>query len=256
MINQAEKHRRTNRSWLLCLLVASLLSMLNACAVYHPQTVDIPLLDHRSDLRIDAAASLTEAGQLDGNLSAAYALTDHIAVQGFGNFTKEQFFVQGALGTYFPLGSGWVAEGYAGYGWGHGTAHSLHPLFSDTREDINGRLDASYNMEFLQLNIGRNAKIVDFGLGLKTGLLSHHTIDSCYYAWGEAYDMNNGMLHFNEHHWLLEPQLFVRLGSENVKFTVRLGYCWMQDTELLTRHFPIHRFNIGFGVNFRLGERR
>ena len=240
----------------LFLLLAILAGLFGSCAVYHPQTNDIPLLDHRNDFRIDGGISVTEAGQLDGNLSAAYAITDHLAVQGFCDFTQEgRHFLQGALGAYFPLGSGWVTEAYAGYGTGYGIAHNLHPFFSDTREDIRGRLDAHYGMEFLQLNIGRNARIVDFGLGLKAGLLSNRTEDSCYYAWGEIYDMNNGTLHFNEHHLLLEPQIFVRVGGEKVKVSLRVGYCWMQDIEPLSRHFPIHRLNAGIGLNFRIGKR-
>jgi hypothetical protein len=57
------------------------------CAVYHPQTADIPLIDHKGDLRIDAGASLIPSV----HSTFSYGLTKRIALQAFGssglNFT-------------------------------------------------------------------------------------------------------------------------------------------------------------------------
>ncbi len=75
--------------------------MMTSCIVYHPQTIDIPLIDKKSDLRIDAGISLVPSAH--GTVS--YGLTDKIAVQTFGSIgSDDRYYFQGAVGYFKDLG--------------------------------------------------------------------------------------------------------------------------------------------------------
>lgn len=78
-------------------------------AVYQPQAVDIPLINKKNDLRIDAGISnLTSA-----NATISYGLTDKVAVQTFGSYQSgERYYFQGAIGLYKKQNIQQVMEWY------------------------------------------------------------------------------------------------------------------------------------------------
>ncbi|OFY62185.1 MAG: hypothetical protein A2V64_00960 [Bacteroidetes bacterium RBG_13_43_22] len=53
--------------------------MMTSCCVYHPQTIDIPLIKKKNDLRVDAGISFVPAV----HATISYGLTNKIAIQAF-----------------------------------------------------------------------------------------------------------------------------------------------------------------------------
>lgn len=106
--------------WLLVGLF-SLTIILTGCVVYQPQAVDIPLINKKKDLRIDAGISnLTSA-----NATISYGLTDKVAVQTFGSYQLgERYYFQGAIGLYKKQNIQQVMEWYGGFGYGQGDAYN------------------------------------------------------------------------------------------------------------------------------------
>ena len=146
----------------LVLAVVAVLLM-NSCAVYYPQTVDIPLIHRKNDFRFDGGLSL---GPPSLNTTLSYGLTQRWAVQVYGNIRPEESnHLQGALGYYKNLRNHKVFEVYTGVGGGRG-----YTSVSST----GGYLFNHYVLPFTQFNLGRlgteDAKL-EYGVGLKFGFL-------------------------------------------------------------------------------------
>ena len=105
----------------LTLGMMAMLFLVPSCVMYHPQSVDVPLINHKEDLRVDAAFSLTVLGlQPALNATVSYGFTDWNAAQFHVNWNgMKSFYVQPAVGAYKPFGGHFVLEGYAGYGFGY-----------------------------------------------------------------------------------------------------------------------------------------
>ena len=99
----------------------ALLPLLASCSIYHPQAVDMPLINHAGDVRVDANLSMSawlvpDATNL--NLTGSVGITDALAGQLHVNYGGDNAYVQAAPGIYFPVGENFVVETYAGFGYG------------------------------------------------------------------------------------------------------------------------------------------
>src|SRR5574340_24703 len=97
-----------------------LLLSISSCCVYHPQTVDIPLIKKKNDLRIDGGISLIPT--IHSTIS--YGLTNKIAIQVFGSTAgDERKYLQLATGLYKAYENQMAMELYTGFGYGYGDAY-------------------------------------------------------------------------------------------------------------------------------------
>ncbi|MDH5400416.1 MAG: hypothetical protein OEX02_19840 [Cyclobacteriaceae bacterium] len=208
--------------------------------VYHPQTVDIPLINHKKDLSIDAGLS----SGISVHGSVAYGLTEHIALQAFGSYgPDENHYFQGAVGVFKSFENNKIAELYSGYGYGYGDAYlDAHP----------GNLYGNYQQYFVQMNFGSlssSDRAADFGFGLKTGLFRSNFTDRNFYSLnfdGSQYST------YKDNSLLLEPGLFTRLGANRMKFTIKAGTCLMYKFTNRDKYIPYARKALSFGFNYSL----
>lgn len=229
------------------IFILACVSLLASCSVYHPQLADIPLMEEKGELRVDAAASMTELYAVKANLTATYAFADHLAVQAFGSLGEEQrYHIHGALGCFEAFDNHTVIELYGGAAKGFGFAENNWYI-------DDGRLDADYNLVFTQLNYGWvSPGDFDIGMGVRVGQLHNLTSDFSYY--GNYSNREVQTLSYDERSLLVEPVAFMRFGGEHVKVCFKMGFCWLSGASDIERHFPYHRFNFGVGINYSLGR--
>lgn len=218
--------------------------IMTSCMVYHPQTVDIPLIEKKNDLRIDAGVSVLPSAQA----TVSYGLTDKIAIQTFGSFgSDERYYFQGAVGRFKDLGNQKIMEIYSGFGSGYGSAH---------KDSNPGDLQGDYQLYFMQFNYGKNdCKFahMDYGFGVKTGLLHSSLTDrNYYYYYYGGYPTEAPYKTYLDNSFLIEPTIFVRLGGERLKFKFQVGSCWLYKFTNTEKSLPYSHLNIGLGLNYRL----
>ncbi len=101
--------------FLKIILFISYLVILNSCVIWHTQTPDIPLINTKKDLRVDASISFIPSAQA----TVSYGLTDKVAVQLYGNIgIHDRYYIQPSIGLYKKLKKRQVQEIYAGFGYG------------------------------------------------------------------------------------------------------------------------------------------
>lgn len=217
-------------------VAALVLAFTTSCSIYHPQAVDIPLINHAQDTRIDASLGLSVwviPDVFTFNTTVSYGFNDWLAGQAHINYGGDNVYAQLAPGAYFPLGEHAVFETYAGLGFGGAWRDDLDSRYaneSDTTHfktyDYSGR----YILPFIQGNIGWHdltAVHIDLGFGLKVGGYFPN-YDS------KKYD-NSGTIiagsetTYDNFNLLVEPQFIFRIGSENFKFNVKCGFSWLSD---------------------------
>lgn len=216
------------------------MQVMTSCIIY-PHTVDIPLIEKKNDMRIDAGISVIPSAQA----TVSYGLTDKIAVQTFGSIGPDElYYIQGAVGRFKDLGNHKIMEIYGGFGSGYGSAY-IH--------DNPGDLSGDYQLYFMQFNYGKNdCKFahLDYGFGVKTGLLHSNLIDRNYYYGG--YSAEVPYKTYLDNSFLIEPSVFVRLGGERLKFKFQVGGCLLYKFTNTDRSLPYYPLNIGLGLNYRL----
>ena len=221
----------------LILLFLSLI--LNSCGVYLPQSSDIPLINKKNDLRIDAGVSTIGTA---GTATVSYGVSNNLAVQGYGTIhTNDRYFFHGALGYYKNLKNRNVMEIYGGFGKGYGFSNN-----HDTQTDISG----NYQTYFAQFNFGKiggKTSLWDFGISMKPGLLHSNLVQETLLLDGSGSVISTPMTGNN---FFVEPSLFTRVGGEHVKLSIKLGGLYVRNSE--NRHFPYFLINLGVGLNFRL----
>ena len=231
-------------------------SILSGCSIYRPQSVDIPLLEQAGETRIDAAVGASAVVVLPDaftlNATGSHAFTDHIAGQVHANVGTGVYYLQAAPGVYTRLGSKGRLEGYAGLGFGGSMAQAGET--GSRRYDYDGH----YGLVFAQGNIGwRHLGPLEVGFGLKLGALLPR------FDYYEFHDEENPAAvtaheQYSTGNFLLEPQLQLRLGSDEVKFTTRLGFCWLSDLDgdgayfSSSDHFVHDMFTLSIGLCFTL----
>jgi hypothetical protein len=213
---------------------------LNACNVYTHQTVDIPLINKKKELRADAGISLKEL--FYGTIS--YGLTDKIALQTFFNKSYGfRFFFQNAVGYFRDLGNRNIMEIYSGFAFGYTDAGN---------HDVPTRLKGPYQLYFTQFNFGKidcQFANADIGIGIKAGYLHSNLQNSNFFTHYSPYFGSYEPLVVNS--FLLEPNAFVRIGGEKLKFSLKLGTCWRYQFTHKDKQLPIDKLNIGLGLNYR-----
>ena len=241
------------RSWAV---VAVFAMMVTGCSIYHPQSVDIPMINHAGDTRVDANVALSTwvlPDVLTAGATVSYGFNDWLAGQAHLNFGGDNVYGQVAPGAYLPLGEHGLLEGYVGMGMG-GAWRSRSVSSSDTSTynyDYSGR----FSIPFGQVNIGwhdLSAAHIDLALGLKAG--AYMPVFAFRRYSSESADVPTSTDVYTTPSALLEPQLMFRIGSESAKFCVRLSYAWLSDfySESGSGHFTADLFTLSAGVNFSL----
>jgi hypothetical protein len=166
-----------------------------SCIVYHPQTIDIPLISEKQDLRIDAGISIIPSA----HVTVSYGLTDKIALQTFGSIgPDDRYYFQGATGIFKKSGTQKVSEFYSGFGYGYGSAY---------RDSNPGDLYGDYQLYFIQYNYGKldcEFANMDYGFGLKVGYLHSNLTDYNYYNF---YSETGPFKTYNDNSFLIEPNI-------------------------------------------------
>ena len=236
--------------------------MLSGCVSYYPQTVDIPLIKEKGDIRVDAGMFFipdthpkenhvtTNAGDDATTISikrtlanaGAHAtfsagLTDVMAVQAYvsmdGQFRSH---LQGALGLFKSFGNNMVTELYGGYGYG------TSGFESNFRLDENNTLFGNYHLAFAQLNLGKTdwgSKHIDYGLGVKGG---HFFCNQEQFSEDPPIYQKNG--------WMVEPSVFFRFGNKKMKICTKINYLWTNSVAKEV-YYPL---SLSFGVNMHFGK--
>ena len=231
-------------------IIVTVLLFLNGCVAYYPQVVDIPMIKHKGDIRINAGgffipnlnATTDESGfhavsDVGFHETFSAGITDLLAVQSYlsvdGLF---RIHVQGALGVYKGFENNTVVESYSGFGYGNGFGSAL---FRESLKD-------NYYLAFTQFNIGKTnigAKHIDYGLGLKSGYLFTSLVETA------PLDNADNII-YKKDGWIIEPSLFFRFGGKRVKFCTTVNYLWTESI-IDKYYFPL---NVSMGVNIRIGK--
>jgi len=212
---------------------------ITGCSLYNPQTVDIPLINKRNDLRIDAGIS----SMISAHTTISYGLTKKIAVQTFGSIGSDHtYYFQGAVGYFKTFGNNKVMEIYTGMGHGYSYCYN----------DANpGSLYGNYNLYFTQVNYGKidgHFAHMDYGLSLKVGYMHSSLTDQNYYG---NYSDSGPFITYNDENLAMEPSAFLRLGGERLKFSLQLGSCGIYKFTNKDNHLPYSYINLGLGLNYR-----
>jgi len=230
-------------------IFAAALIFMSSCVAYYPQTVDIPLIRKKGDIRIDAGyffvpnlngtgnnnvdgdenkqvSLLVDAG---GHATFSAGVTDVLAVQAFASVdVVSRYHLQGALGLFKGFENKTVIELYGGYGYGSGFWNEAFQIRDN------------YQLAFTQFNIGKSdqgRRHIDYGLGVKGGYLFCNFDNQC----------NITTLHKKDG-WLVEPSVFFRFGGRKVKFCTKVNFLWT-NTIRKDYYYPV---NLSMGVNISL----
>ena len=214
--------------------------IMSSCCVYHPQTIDIPLIKNKNDLRIDGGISFVPTV----HATISYGLTNKIAIQAFGSTGSDyRKYFQIAPGIYKDFGNRRVMELYGGFGSGYGNAY---------KDSNPGRMYGNYQLYFLQYNLGKystKSGHVDFGFGIRTGYF-HSNLNEHNYYHDSPGSENEPFINYKENSILVEPLAFFRVGGEKVKFSLKVGGCKIIKLAHPDIYIPARNLNVGFGINF------
>lgn len=246
--------------------------LLNGCAVYYPQTTDIPLIKEKNELKVDGGISLYytngETSLLPAiNGTASYGLTDKIAVQISGNMmsghayysNRLQYLITGAIGLYkYNPTNDWTRELYVGLGNGYSTDYDYDSYHS-------GTLLGDYQIYYIQGNIGRKSvknKHFEYAFGLKLGLINTHFFVEDVYT----FTSQRSGQKYNELGAFIEPVISIKLGGERLKFNIKPSFCYMRTIIKTNDHYmsqfntykdyeyPYSPYAIGFSLNYRFSK--
>lgn len=214
------------------LLSVTLGMLFTGCSIYHPQSVDIPLINHDGDTRIDASAALSYwivPSTFTFNVTATHGFNDWFAGQLHGNYGGSNFYLQAAPGAYYPLGEHSVIEGYAGLGFGGAWSDDVESN-SESANKNHYAYSGRFLLPFAQANIGWHDLTrahIDLALGLKVGAympnFNYHELD------GNGDKIVASEYDYTTSNFLLEPQFMIRFGGEHLKVNLRTGFAWLSD---------------------------
>ncbi len=211
---------------------------------YIPQHAQVPLLEQRGEVQL--SAGMSTGGMLDATVSAG--LTDHVAAQmhlsgqpvqnlpGTGSM---------AVGYYRHIGAV-VAEAWLGMEQGTVGNRSYWTYTVEWTGSTTGR----YNLPFVQLDCGLRDLTplhIDCGVALRAGIMKP---DFTTTQWDET-GHETRRSSYGSGTKLVEPQLFVRMGWHNVKYSLQMG--WTLPTTVDYGTLPRKKFSLMTGVTFLLG---
>jgi hypothetical protein len=227
------------KKYFLFLFSIAVSVLLTSCSIYQPLVADIPLISKKNDLRVDAALTLLPSM----NATVSYGLTNKIALQVYGRNHGPDYYFQGAAGYYKELGNKITMEAYTGFGYGFGN--------SDIENGLR-LIEGNYQTYFEQFNIGKSnvgSLHLDYGIGLKLGLLHSNFYDTYNIVLINEQPIQ---ILYSDNSLLLEPTCFLRFGGEKLKFSIKLGYCWINKFTNINEYFPYDNLTLGVGLNYRL----
>ena len=230
-------NNRLMKSKIWTIITSMVLLLLIGCVSYYPQVVDIPLLQKKGDVKINAgyflAPNLDDALNLGVHSTISGGVTDVLAVQAYSSIDIIlRWHLQCALGLFKGFENNTVTELYGGWGFGTGGMWNVNMDF--------------YNLYFAQFNLGKanvGNKNVDYGLGLKGGFVA---IDYSKYN-----DFYSDKL-FTDNSWIAEPSLFLRFGGKKLKMNIMVNYMWANNIPEIY-YFPL---SIGMGLNIKIGKKQ
>jgi len=231
--------------------------LMTSGSAYQPQMVDIPLINEKSEVRIDLGHSFLSSN----NLTVTYALKDNIALQVYGNFgLNEVSHIQAAAGYFLEIGNKSILECYIGIGDGHanfdynslrnmGTPSDIYGYRQGSRlSEVNLKSYGNYKEYYTQLNYGItdiSIANIDFGFSLKIGYLDASMKES--FIRGNSIYMDayfNKSIH-------LEPLALIRFGGNRLKISLKVGSGWMYNLSKTDTPIPYDVFNAGIGLNYK-----
>ena len=227
------------------------------CSIYHPQAVDIPLINHAGDSRVDVAVAASTwllPDVVTVNATMSYGVTDWLASQVHFNYGGENYYAQVAPGAYLPLGEHGLLEGYAGVGIGSAWRQRQERNAGDSVGSASYEYNGHFTVPFGQVNIGWHdltGANIDLAIGFKVGAYQPR------FSY-RRYDADDNLIpeqcvNYTTPNLLLEPQLVFRIGGESVKFCLRGSFAWLSDLnsdESESTHFTADLFTLSAGVNF------
>ena len=223
-------------------MVFTLSALFSSCVMYHPQSVDIPLIRHQNDLQVEGAISISPYPYSSPtlNATATYSFNKWGAVQAHINTDGyTELYLQTAFGSYLPIKQHYVIEGYTGYGFG----------FSKTTTSLFGKditISGIYHCPFLQFNtgwVGLAKEHIDLGIGIKS---------SCFVPNFSEIKKNDEVLYHKKICPLIEPQIFIRFGGKKLKGSLRVGYC----TFFNMGNFDYSPINVSLGMTYKFEFKR
>lgn len=214
----------------ICILVCAF----SSCGIYHPQLAEVPLIDHKGDIRF--STKITSPFILNTTLTTG--ITNHIALQLHTDVYAPDFpihYSHFAFGYYQPFGAS-VLEGYAGIGFNFGNISAFGHTFKSSGWS---------RIPFLQMNYGwkdLTKAHIDIGASIKAGVIFPNM---------SYYDNENGnQIQTHSAAGVIEPQVFFRIGSEKIKYSIQTGWC-----QSVLRREPtnwLYPFTIGMGLTMFL----
>ena len=200
----------------IVIIAGILLAFLSTgCSVMNaPRLADVPLIDHKGDVRVSASAYLYPLPGLEATTTVG--LFNHIAFQLHVDGILSDTYFHVAPGFFLPLENR-VFEAYLGYGHGDGSVYvDADPIFAK----------GDFSTLFLQFNYGwkdLGKRHADVGFSFKGGWLYPQFSGS----YPNANNTDFVKVYFRDMDFLLEPQAFVRWGGEHVKFNLQVGYLYL-----------------------------
>ena len=237
------------------LFIALVAATLSSCSIYHPQAVDIPLIDHAGDSRIDFAGSGSNS-DMSVNSTYSYGFTDCLAGQVHFNLSDNMLCGQLAGGAYKTLGNHGVLEGYIGYN--AGLVKCEADIYDVSSNNSRYKFKGNFSVPFGQINIGWKWPHIDLGAGLKIG---YYIPEINYKEY--SYDQK-GHLHptisenYTDKNILIEPQFIFRIGSEHFKWCLKAHFSKINNVDpndIGISDLSYDTFSISSGLNVCFGGR-
>ena len=224
------------------LLIAAAVLMTGCSAVYFPTSADIPLIREKGEVQLEGMVYPDKP--LGIRASAAWGVTDHLAVEAIVDPARQ--YSQAMVGFYSPVGSKFVYELYGGFGGGTRNGSYDYSAYA--------RYYAKYYLPFLQADCGWINLIeplnLDFAVSLKMGAVHGNRVVTD--GWVSSNGFYQTTKTYDDWMLLLEPTVELRMGWENLKFSLRAGCSALYFGHSIS-NFP---YSLGLGVSYRFHPRK
>lgn len=220
---------------------------LTTSCTYYPRLTGIPLIKEKGDTRIEGGVGVFSQS---AQVSVAHGATENIAfhlaasIDPYGPQGSSGLYTQGAIGYYKNFQDRRVMEMYGGLALGRSEAHNAE----------RGTVFGNYQMYFAQFNIGnieQKKANMEYGFGLKSGILSSKMTDAEYF--GYDYPQNKPYPVYRLNGIVAEPTFFLRFGGEKLKFFTSLGYSLYYQMNNTDQWLPASAPNFGLGISYSFG---
>lgn len=218
---------------------------LSSC-VYYPHLANIPLMEKKGDLQINAGVGMSP---INGSVTYSPIKNYSVMVHGTGLKSNNKS-IQCGLGYYNRLGNGLIYETYGLYNRGKGEGYRV-PDDPDLRAFDSYYDETNFNQYAIQFNIGKRLtakRNIEYAFSLKTFFWDSHG----YYITG-AKSNNYIRNKISDNAIGIEPQISFKVGGEYLKFYIQAGYCGL--LKFTNKDLPKNGFlmplNLGIGLSSR-----